>query len=160
MLENYRQQAAERNALGIPALPLTPQQTADLVELLKNPPKGEESFLLDLLTHRVPAGVDQAAYVKAAFLAAVAKGEAKSPLISRVRVTELLGTMLGGYNIQPLIDLLDDAGCAPAAAKALAQTLLMFDYKHGVKEKADKGNAHAKQVMKSWACLLYTSRCV
>ncbi len=151
MLENYRQQAAERNALGIPALPLTPQQTADLVELLKNPPKGEESFLLDLLTHRVPAGVDQAAYVKAAFLAAVAKGEAKSPLISRVRATELLGTMLGGYNIQPLIDLLDDAGCAPAAAKALAQTLLMFDYKHGVKEKADKGNAFARQIMKSWA---------
>ncbi len=151
MLENYRQQAAERAALGIPALPLSPQQTADLVELFKNPPKGEESFLLDLLTHRVPAGVDQAAYVKAAFLAAVAKGEAKSPLIPRVRATELLGTMLGGYNIQPLIDLLDDAECAPAAAKALSNTLLMFDYKHGVKEKADKGNAHAKQVMKSWA---------
>ncbi len=132
MLENYRQQAAERAAMGIPALPLSPQQTADLVELLKNPPKGEEDFLVELITHRVPAGVDQAAYVKAAFLAAVAKGEAKSPLISRVRATELLGTMLGGYNIQP-------------------HTLLMFDYKHGVKEKADKGNAHAQQVMKSWA---------
>ncbi|MGB2680444.1 MAG: aconitate hydratase B, partial [Candidatus Competibacter sp.] len=151
MLENYRQQAEERQAQGIPALPLNPQQTADLVDLLKNPPKGEESFLLDLLTHRVPAGVDQAAYVKAAFLAAVAKGEAKSPLISRVRATELLGTMLGGYNIQPLIDLLDDPECAPAAAKALSHTLLMFDYKHGVKEKADKGNAFARQVMKSWA---------
>lgn len=151
VLENYRQHAAERAALGIPALPLSPQQTADLVELLKNPPKGEETFLLDLLTHRVPAGVDQAAYVKAAFLAAVAKGEAQSPLVSRVRATELLGTMLGGYNIQPLIDLLDDAECAPAAAKALSHTLLMFDYKHGVKEKADQGNAHARQVMKSWA---------
>ena len=151
MLENYRQHAAERAALGIPALPLSPQQTADLVELLKNPPKGEEDFLVELITHRVPAGVDQAAYVKAAFLAAVAKGEAKSPLISRVRATELLGTMLGGYNIQPLIDLLDDAECAPAAVQALCHTLLMFDYKHAVKEKADKGNAHAQQIMKSWA---------
>ncbi|MFO1372568.1 MAG: bifunctional aconitate hydratase 2/2-methylisocitrate dehydratase, partial [Candidatus Competibacteraceae bacterium] len=151
MLENYRQQAAERNALGIPALPLSPQQTADLVALLKNPPKGEEDFLLDLITYRVPAGVDQAAYVKAAFLAAVAKGEAQSPLISRVRATELLGTMVGGYNIQPLIDLLDDAECAPAATKALCHTLLMFDYKHSVKAKADAGNAHAQQIMKSWA---------
>ena len=151
MLENYRQHAAERAAMGIPALPLSPQQTADLVTLLKNPPKGEEDFLLDLITHRVPAGVDQAAYVKAAFLAAVAKGEAKSPLISRVRATELLGTMVGGYNIQPLIDLLDDAECAPAATKALCHTLLMFDYKHSVKAKADAGNAHAQQIMKSWA---------
>jgi aconitate hydratase 2/2-methylisocitrate dehydratase len=151
VLENYRQHAAERAAMGIPALPLSPQQTADLVVLLKNPPKGEEDFLLDLITHRVPAGVDQAAYVKAAFLAAVAKGEAKSPLISRVRATELLGTMVGGYNIQPLIDLLDDAECAPAATKALCHTLLMFDYKHSVKAKADAGNAHARQIMKSWA---------
>ncbi|MCC8998566.1 MAG: bifunctional aconitate hydratase 2/2-methylisocitrate dehydratase [Candidatus Contendobacter sp.] len=151
MLENYRQQAAERTAQGIPALPLTAQQTADLVALLKNPPKGEEDFLLDLITYRVPAGVDQAAYVKAAFLAAVAKGEAVSPLLSRVRATELLGTMLGGYNIQPLIDLLDDAECAPAAAKALSNTLLMFDYKHEVKEKADAGNPLAKQIMQSWA---------
>jgi aconitate hydratase 2 / 2-methylisocitrate dehydratase len=151
VLDHYRQQAAERTAQGIPALPLDAQQTADLVALLKNPPQGEEEFLLDLLIHRVPAGVDQAAYVKAAFLAAVAKGEAQSPLVSRVRATELLGTMLGGYNIQPLIDLLDDAECAPAAAKELAHTLLMFDYRHGVKEKADAGNAHAQQVMESWA---------
>ena len=151
MLENYRQQAAERTAQGIPALPLTAQQTAELVALLKNPPQGEEDFLLNLIIHRVPAGVDQAAYVKAAFLTAVAKGEATSPLLSRIRATELLGTMLGGYNIQPLIDLLDDAECAPAAAKALAVTLLMFDYKHGVKEKADAGNAFAKQVMQAWA---------
>ncbi|HRY15693.1 MAG TPA: aconitate hydratase B, partial [Candidatus Competibacteraceae bacterium] len=151
MLDTYRQQAAERAAMGIPALPLSAQQTADLVELLKNPPQGEENFLLELMTHRVPAGVDQAAYVKAAFLAAVAKGEAQSPLISRIHATELLGTMLGGYNIQPLIDLLDDAECAPVAAKALSHTLLMFDYRHGVKEKADAGNDHAKQVMQSWA---------
>ncbi|NMQ20384.1 bifunctional aconitate hydratase 2/2-methylisocitrate dehydratase [Candidatus Competibacter phosphatis] len=151
MLENYRQQAAERAAMGIPALPLDPRQTADLVELLKNPPQGEENFLLELITHRVPAGVDQAAYVKAAFLAAVAKGEAQSPLISQVRATELLGTMLGGYNIQPLIDLLDSAECAPAAAQALSHTLLMFDYRHGVKDKADAGNPLAKQIMQSWA---------
>ncbi len=151
MLNNYRQHAAERAAQGIPALPLTAQQTADLVALLKNPPSGEETFLLDLLTYRVPAGVDQAAYVKAAFLTAVAKGEAQSPLLSRMRATELLGTMLGGYNIQSLIDLLDDSECAAAAAKALSNTLLMFDYKHGVKEKADAGNALAQQVMKSWA---------
>ncbi|MCC8988983.1 MAG: bifunctional aconitate hydratase 2/2-methylisocitrate dehydratase [Candidatus Contendobacter sp.] len=151
MLNNYRQHAAERAAQGIPALPLTAQQTADLVTLLKNPPPGEETFLLDLLTYRVPAGVDQAAYVKAAFLTAVAKGEAQSPLLSRMRATELLGTMLGGYNIQSLIDLLDDSECAAAAAKALSNTLLMFDYKHGVKEKADAGNALAQQVMKSWA---------
>lgn len=151
MLDTYRQQAAERTAQGIPALPLTPQQTADLVALLKSPPKGEEDFLVELITYRVPAGVDQAAYVKAAFLADVAKGAATSPLISRVRATELLGTMLGGYNIQPLIDLLDDAECAPAAAKALSLTLLMFDYKHAVKAKADAGNAHAKAIMQSWA---------
>jgi aconitate hydratase 2/2-methylisocitrate dehydratase len=151
VLDTYRQQAAERAAMGIPALPLSAQQTADLVELLKNPPKGEEDFLLELITHRVPAGVDQAAYVKAAFLAAVAKGEAQSPLISRVHATELLGTMLGGYNIQPLIDLLDDAECAPTTVKALSHTLLMFDYRHGVKEKADAGNDYAKQVMQSWA---------
>ena len=151
MLDAYRKHAEERAAQGIPALPLSAQQTADLVELLKNPPAGEEAFLLDLLTHRVPAGVDQAAYVKAAFLAAVAKGEASSPLLNRVRATELLGTMLGGYNIQPLIDLLDDAECAAAAGKALSHTLLMFDYKNAVKDKADAGNATAAAVLKSWA---------
>jgi aconitate hydratase 2/2-methylisocitrate dehydratase len=151
VLETYRQHAAERAAQGIPALPLTARQTADLVALLENPPQGEEAFLLDLLTYRVPAGVDQAAYVKAAFLTAITQGKARSPLVSRIRATELLGTMLGGYNIQSLIDLLDDAECAPAAAKALSHTLLMFDYKHGVKEKADAGNAHAQQVMQSWA---------
>ncbi|PIE83112.1 MAG: bifunctional aconitate hydratase 2/2-methylisocitrate dehydratase [Candidatus Contendobacter odensis] len=151
MLENYRQHAAERAALGIPALPLDPQQTADLVKLLKNPPKGEEDFLLELLAHRVPAGVDQAAYVKAAFLADVAKGNTRIPLLSRIRATELLGTMLGGYNIQPLIDLLDDTECAATAAKALSNTLLMFDKRYTVKEKADAGNDHAKQIMQSWA---------
>ena len=151
MLQAYRQHVAERAALGIPPLPLSAQQTAELIELLKAPPAGEEATLVELITHRVPAGVDDAARVKASYLAAVAHGTEKSPLISRVRATELLGTMLGGYNISPLIDLLDDADVAAAAAQALKTTLLMFDQFHDVKDKADKGNANAKSVLQSWA---------
>ncbi len=151
MLEAYNALAAERATLGIPALPLTKDQTAELVGLLKNPPKGKEAELVDLITYRVPAGVDEAAKVKAEFLAAVAKGTDKSPLISRIKATELLGTMLGGYNIAPLVELLADAECAAAAAEALKKTLLMFDYFHDVQEMAEKGNAHAKGVMQSWA---------
>jgi aconitate hydratase 2 / 2-methylisocitrate dehydratase len=150
-LSAYRAHAAERATLGIPPLPLSAKQTGELVELLKAPPKGEEAFLLDLITHRVPAGVDDAAKVKASYLAAVAYGKEKCTMISREKATELLGTMLGGYNLTPLVDLLDDAVCAPAAAKALEKTLLMFDQFHDVKEKADKGNTHAKAVIKSWA---------
>ncbi|CAE7447313.1 acnB [Symbiodinium microadriaticum] len=123
----------------------------ELVELLKNPPKGEEKFLVDLLTNRVPAGVDEAAYVKAAFLSAVAKGEATSPLVSKEYATELLGTMQGGYNIATLIDLLDDSAVAPIAAASLSKTLLMFDAFFDVERKARAGNAHAKKVMQSWA---------
>ncbi|WP_416190784.1 bifunctional aconitate hydratase 2/2-methylisocitrate dehydratase [Neisseria sp. CCUG12390] len=151
MLEAYRKAAAERAALGIPALPLDAQQTADLIELLKNPPEGEGEFLVDLLVNRVPPGVDDAAKVKASFLAAVAEGSASSPLISAEYATELLGTMLGGYNIHPLIELLDNEKLAPIAAKGLKHTLLMFDSFHDVKEKADKGNVHAKEVLQSWA---------
>jgi aconitate hydratase 2/2-methylisocitrate dehydratase len=151
MLEAYNAQVAERAALGIPALPLTKDQTAELIGLLKNPPKGKEAELVDLITFRVPAGVDEAAKVKAEFLAAVAKGTDKSPLISRIKATELLGTMLGGYNIAPLVELLADAECAAAAAEALKKTLLMFDYFNDVQEMAEKGNAHAKSVMQSWA---------
>ena len=151
MLEAYNAHVAERAALGIPALPLTKDQTAELVGLLKNPPKGKEAELVDLITYRVPAGVDEAAKVKAEFLAAVAKGTDKSPLISRIKATELLGTMLGGYNIAPLVELLADAECAAAAAEALKKTLLMFDYFNDVQEMAEKGNAHAKAVMQSWA---------
>ncbi len=142
---------AERATLGIPPLPLTAKQTAALVELLKNPPVGEEATLLELITHRVPAGVDDAAKVKASYLAAVAHGTEKCSLIGREKATELLGTMLGGYNLTPLIDLLDDAAVAPVAAEALKKTLLMFDQFHDVKEKADKGNAFAKAVVQSWA---------
>ncbi len=151
MLEAYRQHAAERAALGIPALPLTAKQTSELIDLLKAPPAGEEAFLLDLITHRVPAGVDDAARVKAGFLAAVAKGTDSSPLISKVKATELLGTMLGGFNVQPLIDLLGDAECGTAAAEGLKKTLLVFDFFHDVKELADNGNANAKGVLQSWA---------
>jgi len=151
MLQAYRQHVAERAALGIPPLPLTAQQTADLIELLKNPPAGEEQFLLDLLTHRVPPGVDDAAQVKASFLSAVAHGDIAVKLISRAKATELLGTMVGGYNVKPLIDLLGDAEVAPVAAAALKKTLLMFDYFHDVAEKAKAGNAHAKEVIQSWA---------
>jgi aconitate hydratase 2 / 2-methylisocitrate dehydratase len=150
-LSAYRAHAAERATLGIPPLPLTAKQTGELVELLKAPPKGEETFLLDLVTYRVPAGVDDAAKVKASYLAALAFAKEKCSTISREKATELLGTMLGGYNLTPLVELLDDAVCAPAAAKALEKTLLMFDQFHDVKEKADKGNAHAKAVIKSWA---------
>ncbi|HCY14455.1 MAG: bifunctional aconitate hydratase 2/2-methylisocitrate dehydratase [Curvibacter sp. GWA2_64_110] len=151
MLQAYRAHVAERAALGIPPLPLSAKQTAELIELLKNPPKGEEATLVDLITHRVPAGVDDAAKVKASYLAAVAHGTEKCALISREKATELLGTMLGGYNLTPLIDLLDDGAVAAVAAEGLKKTLLMFDQFHDVKEKADKGNAHAKAVLQSWA---------
>ncbi|MEH6418653.1 bifunctional aconitate hydratase 2/2-methylisocitrate dehydratase [Pseudomonas sp. CGJS7] len=151
MLEAYRHHIAERAALGIPPLPLTAQQTADVIELLKAPPAGEGEFLLDLITHRVPAGVDDAAKVKASYLAAVAFGTESNALISRARATELLGTMLGGYNIHPLIELLDDAEVGTVAAEALKHTLLMFDAFHDVQDKAEKGNANAKSVLQSWA---------
>ncbi len=151
MLKTYRDHVAERAALGIPPLPLSAKQTAELIELLKNPPKGEEATLVDLITHRVPAGVDDAAKVKASYLAAVAHGTEKCALLSPEKATELLGTMLGGFNLTPLIDLLDNKACAPIAAEGLKKTLLMFDQFHDVKEKADKGNALAKAVVQSWA---------
>jgi aconitate hydratase 2/2-methylisocitrate dehydratase len=151
MLEAYRKHVAERAAQGVPPLPLGPEQTNELVALLKAPPAGEEQTLLDLLENRIPPGVDQAAYVKAGFLAALAKGEATSPLVDRRRAVELLGTMLGGYNIAPLIELLDDAELGELAAKQLSFTLLMFDSFHDVAEKAKTGNANAKRVMQSWA---------
>ncbi|HQN46260.1 MAG TPA: bifunctional aconitate hydratase 2/2-methylisocitrate dehydratase, partial [Rugosibacter sp.] len=151
MLEAYRQHVAERAALGIPPLPLSKQQTEELVALLLNPPKGEEAFLVDLLTHRIPAGVDEAAKVKAAFLAKVGAGDTACALISRVKATELLGTMLGGYNVKPLIDALDDAEVGATAATALKSTLLMFDAFHDVADKAKAGSVNAKAVMQSWA---------
>ncbi len=151
MLESYRAHVAERAALGIPPLPLTAKQTAELIELLKNPPQGEEQALVELITYRVPAGVDDAAKVKAEFLARVAKGEESCALVSRAKATELLGTMLGGFNVKPLIDVLGDAEVGAVAAEALKKTLLVFDFFHDVKALADKGNANAKAVLQSWA---------
>ncbi len=151
MLEAYRKHVEERAAQGVVPQPLNAEQTAGLVELLKNPPAGEEQFLLDLITNRVPAGVDEAAYVKAGFLAAIAKGEATSPLISKPHAVELLGTMQGGYNIVTLVDLLDDPELSDTTAAQLKHTLLMFDAFHDVAEKAKAGNANAKAVLQSWA---------
>ena len=151
MLDSYRTEAAAREAIGIPPLPLTAQQTADLIELLKNPPAKEAQFLLDLFTHRVPAGVDDAAKVKASYLAAVALGEESCPLIDAKHATELLGTMLGGFNIRALIELLDHADLASIAAEGLKKTLLVFDAFHDVEEKAKAGNVHAQGVLRSWA---------
>ena len=159
MLEAYRKHVQERAAEGVVPKPLSAEQVADLIELLKAPPAGEEAFLVELLTYRVPAGVDPAAYVKAGFLTAIVKGEAKSPLIDKKQAVKLLGTMLGGYNITTLVQLLDDAELAEAAAAELKHTILMFDSFHDVAEKAKKGNAQANAVMQSWAdAEWYTSR--
>ena len=116
MLQEYRQQVADRAQLGIPPLPLDAQQTSSLCELLKNPPTGEEELLLNLLRDRIPPGVDQAAYVKAGFLTAIAKGEITSPLVSPIDAVELLGTMIGGYNVQSLIDLLQVSSTSVSTA--------------------------------------------
>ncbi|HXD40520.1 MAG TPA: bifunctional aconitate hydratase 2/2-methylisocitrate dehydratase [Ramlibacter sp.] len=151
MLQAYVNHVAERAALGIPPLPLSAAQTTELIELLKNPSPGQAESLVDLIAYRVPAGVDDAAKVKASYLAAVAHGTEKCAVISRQKATELLGTMLGGYNIGPLVDLLDDAQVGGIAAAGLKKTLLMFDQFHDVKDKADKGNANAKAVLQSWA---------
>ena len=151
MLKSYRVHVAERAILGIPPLPLSAKQTEELIALLKNPPKGEEDVLVDLLSHRVPAGVDDAAKVKAEFLTRVAKGEESCPLISCLRATELLGTMLGGYNVKPLIDVLGDAEVGTVAAEALKKTLLIFDYFNDLKALADRGNVNAKAVIESWS---------
>ncbi|WP_264403734.1 bifunctional aconitate hydratase 2/2-methylisocitrate dehydratase [Vibrio owensii] len=151
MLEAYRKHVEERAAEGVVPKPLDAEQVAGLVELLKNPPQGEEAFILDLLENRIPPGVDEAAYVKAGFLTAVAKSEVASPLVSREKAAELLGTMQGGYNIAPLVEFLDDDALAPIAVKALSHTLLMFDAFYDVEEKAKAGNAFAKQVLQSWA---------
>jgi len=159
MLEAYRKHAAERAEQGLVPQPLSAEWTSALVELIKNPPAGEAAFLLELLADRVPAGVDEAAYVKAGFLAAIARGEAHSPILAPERAVELLGTMLGGYNVAPLIELLDHPQLAPAAVRALSHTLLIFDAFHDVQEKAGQGNAQARAVLESWAAAdWFTSR--
>lgn len=150
-LSNYRAHVAEREQQGTVPKPLDAEQTAQLVELLKKPTSGEEAFLLSLFENRVPAGVDEAAYVKASFLSAVVSGDVNSPLVSAEKAVELLGTMQGGYNIEPLLKALDHEKLAPLAAKALSFTLLMFDNFHDVVEKAKTGNQYAQQILQSWA---------
>ncbi|MCL7758193.1 bifunctional aconitate hydratase 2/2-methylisocitrate dehydratase [Pasteurella multocida] len=150
-LQSYQQHVDERAALGIVPKPLDAEQTAQLIELLKNPPADKADFLLNLFETRIPAGVDEAAYVKASFLAAVAKRDVQSLLISAEKAVQLLGTMQGGYNIEPLLHALDDETLAPIAVEALSTTLLMFDNFHDVAERAKKGNLFAKQVLTSWA---------
>ncbi len=151
MLEAYRKHVEERASEGVPPKPLNTEQVAGLIELLKAPPAGEEDFLLDLISNRVPPGVDEAAYVKAGFLSAIVKGEATSPLVAKEDAVKLLGQMLGGYNISTLVELLDDADLCNLAAEQLKHTLLMFDAFHDVEEKAKSGNESAKSVMQSWA---------
>ena len=151
MLEAYRKHVEERAAEGVVAQPLNAEQVAALIELLKNPPQGEDAVLLDLLENRIPPGVDEAAYVKAGFLAAITTDEAQSPLVPKAKAAQLLGTMQGGYNIEPLVSLLDDAELAPIAVTALSHTLLMFDSFYDVEQKAKAGNTFAQQVMQSWA---------
>lgn len=151
MLEAYRRHMEERAELGIVPKPLDVEQTTGLIELLKNPTAGEEDFLLDLISNRVPAGVDEAAYVKAGFLSALAKGEDASPLLTKQDAVKLLGTMLGGYNITTLVELLEDDELGAAAAIELSHTILMFDAFHDVAEKADAGNANAKAALEAWA---------
>jgi len=151
VLEAYRAHVEERQLQGIPPKPLGPEWTAGLVDLLKNPPKGEEKFLLDLIANRVPPGVDEAAYVKAGFLSAIVNGDVSSPLINRSAAVTLLGNMHGGYNVATLVSLLDDTELSSQAAKELKSTLLVFDAFHDVAEKADSGNTDAKSVMQSWA---------
>ncbi|WP_299728882.1 bifunctional aconitate hydratase 2/2-methylisocitrate dehydratase [uncultured Endozoicomonas sp.] len=151
MLEAYRKHVEERAQEGVPPKPLSAEQVQGLVELLKTPPAGEEAYLLDLLENRIPPGVDEAAYVKAGFLSAIVKGETESPLVDNKKAVELLGMMLGGYNIETLIELLDNAELAELAAEQLKSTLLVFDSFHDVEEKAKAGNQHAQAVLQSWA---------
>ncbi len=151
MLDAYREHVAERAEQGVVPKPLNAEQVAELVELLKNPPAGEEAFILELISERVPPGVDEAAYVKAGFLTAIARGEASSPLISKIQAVKLLGTMVGGYNIATLVELLDDTELGETAADQLCHTLLMFDSFYDVNSKATSGNANARRVMQSWA---------
>ena len=151
MLEQYRKHIEERAAEGVVPKPISAEQMAALVELIKHPPAGEEEFVLNLLANRVPAGVDEAAYIKASFLSAIAHGSENSPILTASDATELLGTMLGGYNITPLIELLDDTNLAPIAVKGLSHTLLIFDAFHDIQEKAQAGNSYAQQIIQSWA---------
>ena len=151
MLETYRQHVAERAAINIPPKPLSPQQVAELITLLKNPPEGEEQYLVDLISNRVPPGVDEAAYVKAAFLSDIALGNVDCALIDKITAVDLLGDMHGGYNIETLVSLLKDDELGDHAVDELKHTLLMFDAFYDVAAMAKEGNTRAQSVMRSWA---------
>ena len=151
MLVEYREHVNKRKSQNIPPKPLNADQTSGLVNLLKNPPKGEENFLLDLISNRVPPGVDEAAYVKASFLSAIATAKDHSPILSKELSVKLLGQMLGGYNVATLVELLDDEDMQECAAEQLKSTILVFDAFHDVAEKATDGNNLAKSVIESWA---------
>jgi|GEM_PF-862 len=150
-IHDYEVHVQERAALKIAPKPLGATQVASLTQLLESPPNNHAEFLLDLFENRVPPGVDEAAYVKATWLASLLEGKVSSPLIDRKKAVQILGTMQGGYNIAPLISSLDDDSLAPMAVIALSHTLLMFDSFHDVEEKARNGNPYAAQVLKSWA---------
>jgi len=150
MLESYFKQEAERQAQGIPPLPLNPEETEELCSLLENPPKDKEDLLMKLLKERVAPGVDPAAKVKAAWLTKVAKGQVSSPLLIKAGAVFLLGTMLGGYNVEPLIEFLEDKELAPEAAEALKHTILVYSAFDKIDEMS-KSNPHAKEVLTSWA---------
>ncbi|HBX60247.1 MULTISPECIES: bifunctional aconitate hydratase 2/2-methylisocitrate dehydratase [unclassified Methylophaga] len=150
MLQEYQKHVEERAAEGLPPLPLDAKQVSDIIEGLKQPQNTDREALLELLIHRVPPGVDKSAYVKAGFLAAIAKQETQCDLITPVYATELLGTMMGGYNIQPLIELLDYDATAEAAEKALSKIVMVYDAYHDVVEKAET-NQYAKRILQSWA---------
>ncbi|MFZ7108642.1 bifunctional aconitate hydratase 2/2-methylisocitrate dehydratase [Avibacterium avium] len=150
-LQNYQKHIDERAAQGVVPKPLDAEQTAQLIELLKNPPAEQADYLLELFKTRVPAGVDEAAYVKASFLAAIVNGTAHSPLISPESAVQILGTMQGGYNIEPLLQALDNEALAPYAVSALSSTLLMFDNFYDVEQRAKQGNPYAQQILESWA---------
>jgi aconitate hydratase 2/2-methylisocitrate dehydratase len=158
MLDAYLLHAAERRQQGVPPLPLDAEQTRALCALLADPPEEHARLLLDLLEQRVPPGVDAAARVKAAWLAAVAKGQASSPLLDRIRAVELLGTMMGGYNVPPLVELLEDPELAEPAARALAATLFVFDGFDDVWRLCEAGNAAARAVVESWAAAEWFTR--
>jgi aconitate hydratase 2/2-methylisocitrate dehydratase len=151
MLDAYREHVAERAAQNIPPAPLSPEQVAGLVELIQAPPAGDSDFLIELLTERVPPGVDEAAYVKAGFLSSIAKAETECALINREQAVALLGNMLGGYNIETLIGLLDDAEVGASAARELKRTILVFDAFHDVQQLAENGSKNAQSVLESWA---------
>ena len=149
--DNYQKHIDNRALQNVPPLPLNAQQMDEIVALLSESKGEKKNFLVDLLTNRVPPGVDDAAYIKAGFLSAIALNKTKCPFVTKKKAIKLLGTMLGGYNIQPLIELLDDSELGEIAADQLKNTLLMFDAFYDVEEKAKQGNENAIAVLQSWA---------